>query len=479
MKLLYGGFGMKIVFLHYHLKTGGVATVIRQQAEALKDHCDGLILAGEVPEDDYPFPTVEIPGLGYESEDRPPEPPEKTAHAVLDAIFDRWKDGCDVLHAHNATLAKNNTLLRVLKILQERGIRLLVQIHDFAEDGRPAAFSREPYPRDCHYAAINSRDFGFLAEAGLEPEGLHLVPNMVDSPPELRPVPLSDNVLYPVRAIRRKNIGEAVLLSLFFRKGEKLAITRPPDSPADMESYEDWKAFCKTAGLAVVFEAGLHADFGDLMGSARHIVNTSITEGFGFSFLEPWLYGKGLRGRSLPDICADFMKNGVRLDRLYPKLPVPLDRNATESFVSKWTRAFQDVRRRFDLDPNPAPPVALDENGNGLADFGLLDEHMQRSVLARLIEDRKSLQELRRINPFLEEFGRDFANGNTIVENKKAILENYNRDNCRKLLLDVYAKVCEIRVGHRIDKHVLLRNFLVPARFSLLKWVPYERQGHE
>ncbi len=470
---------MKVVFLHYHLKTGGVSTVVRQQVEALKNDCEVLILAGDLPEDDYPFPAVEIPGLGYRTEGRPPEAPEKTASAVLDAVHGRWKDGCDVLHAHNATLAKNDTLLRVLEILRERGIRLLMQIHDFAEDGRPAAFSWEPYLRDCHYAAINSRDFRFLAEAGLKPEGLHLVPNMVDMPPELRPVPASDNVLYPVRAIRRKNIGEAILLSLFFQKGEKLAITRPPDSSADMESYEDWKAFAKQAGLGVVFEAGMRDDFTNLVGSARYIVNTSITEGFGFSFLEPWLYGKGLRGRSLPDICSDFEKNGVRLDRLYPKLPVPLDRNATKEFVSKWTKAFRDVRRRFDLDLKPAPPVATDANGSGLADFGLLDEHLQRSALARLIEDRKNMEELRRINPFLEEFGRDFGTDDLVLENKKAVLENYNEDKYRRLLLDVYAKVCEIKVGHGIDKRVLLERFLVPEQFSLLKWMPYERQRHE
>jgi hypothetical protein len=167
------------------------------------------------------------------------------------------------------------------------------------------------------------------------------------------------------------------------------------------------------------------------------------------------------------------------LDRLYPKLPVPLDRNGTKAFVSKWTKAFRDACRRFDLDLKPAPPVATDENGRGLADFGLLDEHLQRSVLARLIEDRKSMEELRRINPFLEDFGRDFATDDLVLENKKAVLENYNEDKYRRLLLDVYAKVSETKVGHGIDKRVLLERFLVPEQFSLLKWVPYERQGHE
>jgi hypothetical protein len=34
--------------------------------------------------------------------------------------------------------------------------------------------------------------------------------------------------LYPVRAIRRKNIGEALLASLFIPKGRTVAVTLPP-----------------------------------------------------------------------------------------------------------------------------------------------------------------------------------------------------------------------------------------------------------
>ena len=315
---------MKIAFLHYHLKTGGVTTVIRQQAEAVEGRCDRLVLAGKVPEREYPFPVVEIPGLDYHSESRPQQAPEKTADEVMDAMSGRWKDGCDVLHVHNATLVKNKTLLTVLEMLQKRGVKLLIQTHDFAEDGRPLAYSDQEYPRDCHYAAINSRDLGFLLDAGLKPEGLHLVSNMVDAPPALPPVPLSNRVLYPVRAIRRKNIGEALLMSLFFRDGEELAVTRPPSSPADQPSYRGWKDFVREQGLSVRFEAGVGEDFRRLMGSARYILNTSVTEGFGFCFMEAWLFGKWLWGRLLPDICSDFMEKGVRLNHLYSTLSVRL-----------------------------------------------------------------------------------------------------------------------------------------------------------
>jgi len=35
---------MKIAFLHYHLKTGGVTTVLKRQVSALQGRCEVLVL---------------------------------------------------------------------------------------------------------------------------------------------------------------------------------------------------------------------------------------------------------------------------------------------------------------------------------------------------------------------------------------------------------------------------------------------------
>jgi hypothetical protein len=56
---------MKIAIIHYHLKTGGVTTVVRQQAEALCENCQCLVLAGTLLEADFPVQTIEIPALNY------------------------------------------------------------------------------------------------------------------------------------------------------------------------------------------------------------------------------------------------------------------------------------------------------------------------------------------------------------------------------------------------------------------------------
>ena len=84
-------------------------------------------------------------------------------------------------------------------------------------------------------------------------EGLHLLPNRVQALTQDEGLPKrrSRQVLYPIRAIRRKNIGEAILVSLFFRQGDRLAVTLPPNSPADQEGYATWKAFVQEYHLPV------------------------------------------------------------------------------------------------------------------------------------------------------------------------------------------------------------------------------------
>ena len=37
---------MRIAFVHYHLKTGGVTTVIKRQVDAIQNTCDVLTITG-------------------------------------------------------------------------------------------------------------------------------------------------------------------------------------------------------------------------------------------------------------------------------------------------------------------------------------------------------------------------------------------------------------------------------------------------
>jgi hypothetical protein len=464
---------LKIAFLHYHLKTGGVTTVLKQQIEAVRNECEILVFCGSGPSADFPAKTVQIPALDYTRPDRKPYDPEAVAESISAALRKKFGGKCDVLHVHNPLLAKNKQFLKILRALQKRKIELFLQVHDFAEDGRPQAYFHEAYPADCHYGVINSRDYHILRKAGLKTKGLHLIANMVNPIPSKPEVSNLDNfVLYPIRVIRRKNIGEALLLSRFFRGDEKLVFTLPPNSPLDIESYRNWKSFVKERQLKVAFDAGLEKDFRTLVHSAKFLITTSITEGFGFSFLEPWVYDKLIWGRKLSPVCIDFERKGIRLGHLYDHLWVPLDWVDRNKLYAQWSSCIQTTGRFFNF-PISNERIAKSferVSQNGRIDFGLLHEGFQKQIISRLLSGQEPAERLRKMNPFLSFPGEVPRKAELIELNKKAVLNNYNRDSYRCRLLEIYDSVSRHRVRHRIDKTILLSEFLDLNEFSLLKW---------
>jgi len=468
---------MKVVFIHYHLQTGGVTTVIRQQLAALPDHWPTLVLTGNLPQTPFPDRFAHIPELGYSSRNQGRYEPDTVAQSILRAIHSRFGGSCDLIHVHNPTLAKNTQYLRLLKSLQQKGANLLLQIHDFAEDGRPQAYFVEQYPADCHYTVINRRDYDILLNAGLNTKGLHLLANTVDQhrPPPPPAEPRESMTLYPVRAIRRKNIGEAILLSLFLKNDGTLSITLPPHSPADISSYHSWKAFVKDQDLKVGFDRGLVNDFQTNVMAADSLITTSITEGFGFSYLEPWLFGKLLWGRKLPDIACDFEDNGIQLHHLYTRLLIPVDCIGLDQFRTKWTHWVQHACQLFNYSvDNTRIRHAFDLcTRNGNIDFGLLDEGSQKKVIADLVRGRKTPDMLMQLNPFLANPGEVSDPDSLIRHNRAAIERSYNQKRYGRKLLEVYDRTANTAVRQRIDKNVLVSAFLDLERFSLLKWSDY------
>lgn len=478
---------MKIAFAHYHLKTCGVTTVLKQQIEAVKNDCEILVLTGELPDSPFPADIKHIPGLAYYGRSSQKTfNPKKVAELIIKAIHSKWEQGCDILHIHNPLLAKNKIFLKILHELQKRGIRLFLQIHDFAEDGRPLSyFDEDEYVPDCHYGVINSRDYDILLKAGLKKKGLHKIFNTI-KPFELTPPPFPSRggirrgvttnfVLYPIRAIRRKNIGEAILLSLFFKNHEALFITQPPNSRIDIISHNGWKDFVKENRLNIMFEAGLKYDFKQLVLSANFLITTSITEGFGFSFLEPWTAKKILCGRKLPDICCDFKQNGINLDHLYTKLLVPVKWINKKDLYEKWMVSVLKTCSLFNykIDNKNIETgfSAITKNNN--IDFGLLDEAFQKQIISCVLSDKKNANRLRSLNPYLSYIGAIKNQEDLIQNNMKVVLSNYNNTIYKKKLFEIYSNVCKNSVIQRIDKKILLSEFLNLQKFSLLKWGDY------
>lgn len=472
----------KIVFIHFHFRTGGVTTVVKQQVEAVKNQCDILVLSGEFRDLSFPVPTLHIPGLGYY--DGPSKnhfyDPQQVAESVIEAIHSRFNGKCDIIHVHNPLISKNVIFIEILNRLKKEGNNLFLQVHDFAEDGRPTVyFYDSKYISNCHYGAVNLRDYQFLLDSGLTKQGLHLIPNQVNvfnfNKHKDKVYYDRQIVLYPVRARRRKNIGEAILLSLFFKNDEALCITLPPESSDDIESYIGWKKFVKTNDLPVEFDKGLQNDFEKLLFSAKILVTTSITEGFGFSFLEPWMAGKFLYGRKLENICLDFEKNGLDFNNLYTKFYVPLEWIEKEIFFERWRACVLKNCETYNYNLNKKDIAAFFKKitENECIDFGLLDESFQKNVISVVLNCDSKKERLVELNPKIL-IPEDLSDKNELIKNNMNVLtEKYSKAVYRKRLIDIYSKVAKNKVSHEIDKKILLSGFFNLEEFSLLKWGKY------
>ena len=466
---------MKIALLHYHLKTGGVTSVLKRQVSALQGECEILVLTGDRADTELPCPVMEIPGLGYDQPDISPPSPETTAERILKALSHMWPGGCDVLHIHNPTLAKSQHLIRCIRQLQVSGMTLFLQIHDFAEDGRPGAYTQEAYPADCHYGVINTRDRRILLEAGLTPSGVHLIPNAIYPLPTSTGDGFGGLALYPVRAIRRKNIGEAVLLSLYMKPGRYIGVTQPPNSRQDMGSYLDWRAYVKKKGLKLRFDLGQRHDFSKLAGGASFMITTSITEGFGFSFLEPWTAGKALQGRRLGSICADFEENGLCLASLYDRLHVPLAWFDADEFFQTRQRAVMMAAEKlgYCAARDEMDRCAVSMARDGVVDFGLLHERHQRQVISHLLSNSKAKNYLISLNPRMGFPGPNDGISEMIENNRRVVATHYDSKTYQEKLLSIYHEVVDHPVRQHIDKQKLVAAFFDLERFSLLKWGAY------
>lgn len=483
---------MKVAIVHYHLRTGGVTRVIRNALAALAGRgVECAVLAGEPPAE--PSPEWEcvtvLDGLGYETAPISGSAPrfadrlEMAATGALGGAPDLW-------HIHNHSLGKNRFLPLAVGELARRGRRMLLHVHDFAEDGRPETFlfllegvgggdpgrlAERLYPcaPHVHYGALNGRDHRFLADAGVPPAQLHLLPNAVglDEPHGGR-ARADDGgsrlFIYPTRAIRRKNLGEFLLWAAL-AEGDRFAVTRAPVNPAARPVYDRWVAFAAENGLPVDFDIAATTDvpFAALLQRATALVTTSVAEGFGLGFLEPWLVGRPLVGRDLPEITEQISSAGVDLSGLYGRLDVPLEWVGGDALRKRVAAAYGAHLAAYGRSPAP------DDVGRALAamcrrdtvDFGCLDEPFQRQVITILREDRAARDRIRPLRP-----GAAADPSETVRRNAEVVGREFSLARYGERLVSIYEAVlaCEPSAPESLSAKTLLDHFLDPARFNLL-----------
>ena len=490
---------MRICIVHYHLQTGGVTRVIQHACAALLARGERVVvLSGEPPQSPLP-PGAEIavlPQLAYD-ERRAPETPDRLAAAMEAAAAEKLKCPPDLWHVHNHSLGKNTALPGALLRLARNGHRLLLQPHDFAEDGRPALYARlrqqladgdigrlsallYPLAPQVHYATLNRRDHEFLAAAGVTATQLHPLPNAVsvgDPPADGssaaahapgRGMARERLWLYPTRAIRRKNLGELLLWAALAGSQDRFAATQAPQNPQERPIYQRWVALAGELDLPVRFAVGAgDLDFRSLIAGSHALVTTSVAEGFGLAFLEPWLLGRPLVGRDLPEITADFIDAGVRLPGLYTRLEVPLAWLDTARLHAAFTtaaerRAAAYGRPTADSAERAWQSVVRDAH----IDFGRLDEPAQEQVIRRLRAEQTARSELR------PQALASPATPALMAANRAVIANEYSVAGFGARLAAIYAEVAAATASAtfaRARGEALLDRFLAPERLCLLR----------
>ena len=538
---------MKIAILHYHLNRGGVSRVIQNHIDSilatqsnevtvnaiailyggrkatwpdsLTTDEQGFDLNNTVPGPPIRLHEVVIPELDYDQAQ--PVPPsrditfatETLTHQIESALIRiGFEPSETLLHVHNPNLGKNAALPIAIATLAKRFHRILIQVHDFAEDFRPANYRHIqqhtcagdldrvpdtifPQASNIHYAVLNHRDFTVLKIAGISVDQLHLLPNPVLE--EISPGSMFDPdqvkdfarrtlgiarkhqlLVYPVRAIGRKNLGEALLWSTLQSDRIHIGITLAPMNPTELSRYEHWKSTAKELDLPIRFElAKSDLDFSQILAAADAILTTSVAEGFGMVYLEPWLAGRTLLGRNLPEITADFREDGIEYPWLYQSLLVPVDWIDIARFREKWLAATKQTQIAFGR--------TIDEIYNknefqrllteGLLDFALLDVESQTQIIRKLVAKTQAVELLLDINPIirLSIASLEKDNSKLIARNAGLVSEHYSTRAIGSRLRSIYHQLLASNADGIVSVlphgQQILNQVLTPARMQLVR----------
>ena len=525
---------MNLAVIHYHLNRGGVTRVIENQIRALDAVLDpgdpwrvsifyggrrrGWIEKVERELHSIHLTLVEVPGLEYDTPAAGPPAvgsPDLSDSLRLAFEHNGFGPGETVVHVHNHALGKNRALPTAVARLAEAGFCVLLQVHDFAEDFRPENYrrlvgdkndkntlgkgtdaGRYPQADDIYYATLNSRDQGILAAAGVEPRRLRLLPNPVPSLKGLpdrgtarrrlqqrRDVADTDRFLfYPVRCIRRKNIGEALLYSALAPAATVVGLALPPLNPAEIPIYTAWKDCARRLELPCRFEVGGPdgLSFEENLAAADAIITTSVAEGFGMVFLESWLAGRPLIGRDLPEISGDFRRAGLRFDWMEASLKIPLDWIGADRFRATFLSTYRQVLEAYGRDEPSDLDEAIDfKTSGGMVDFADLDEPLQQTVIQRVVQSQRHRATLLEANRWLQR-ALDIdteAAAEVINENAQAIRVGYGLKTSGQSLLALYNRAHASRPDVHANVHcqalpntaAILDRFLDPRRFRLIR----------
>ena len=356
---------MRVNIVHHHLNPGGVTRVIDSQIKALQAYYPDIsirLILGEV-DDRKKWENIGIEVLTntdldylYDSDNINKQYITELYNGIMQFFKNNLKKN-DILHTHNLNLGKNPVFTYAIAKLAGEGHYVINHAHDFAED-RPVNYEfleriissylgeevkQIMYPDLPNYTfgVLNSSDYERLRNFNIDEKRITLLYNPVALKDEkdipdykssraeiLQQLALSPDkkiITYPVRVIRRKNIGEYILLAVLFSDTAEWLVTQPPKNPNEIKEYHKWVSFCEENNINIHFEVGNKVNFEKLLVASDSCCTTSTQEGFGMAYLEPWLLNTPVIGRDIPYVTRDIKNAGVKFPLLYNKFTIEFE----------------------------------------------------------------------------------------------------------------------------------------------------------
>jgi hypothetical protein len=344
---------MKILFLHYAFKSDGVTRCVLNNISGLKKLSKNIsfVLAGNCFAPSIPS-DIEKRYIDWNSSD------------IVSQIREITRD-VDVIMIENPTVGIFPKATLAFKEYSEKNKdkKILYRIHDLIDD-RPHLFENfrktfdnfdDIYPssNNVSFLTLTSFDKRRLIKKGLN--NVRVLPNSIvisdldinhEKSLGLRTLfekkgivkPGEKILAYPVRIERRKNIEEAMLLTKILNEGEenyRLIITIPFDEDYKKEleiladKYQIPCSFGK-ASKYISFDKKDEFTIADFYSTSDLVISTSVREGFGFVFVEPWLAGTPIIGRAISSVIEDFQTNRIDLSYFYGNNLLPVSNDSKE-----------------------------------------------------------------------------------------------------------------------------------------------------
>lgn len=503
--------------IHYHLRPGGVTTVIDRYAHAFNSIHKGRGIALTIASvtgcdrvvcDNHKI--IPVPECDYSTFSLPSDVSHLENHLsiTLGKFLSEFTDVSVAVIGHNLTLGRNIALSGAFRQLAlEFGsdrYRFFSMIHDFAEEGRQAQMKqiidlenaglpvrKKLYAigAPVHFVVPGSRDELFLRERGFPISHLRN-PVETDDTTEcvdkenilgrlqkcalskkLRIDTTSKICYYPSRFIVRKNYLEAIALVCLGLNGTLLG-GYCGKSEIDLVRYKKVLELIQKYKLSVLLNTPdllteITEEKSDPVSLAFKIsdmvISTSIAEGFGYSYYDCWRFDKPIIARK-PLGYSEIECIEQRI--LYPFLPLPVEWVPMKDLERKYSAAYYKCFQE-------ELPWKIDETvcREGYVDFGALDESTQLQCLEKILENAVMMREWKKILEDTSSVWPGLANllkesQTSVLHHKQAVKNTFNRS---KFLHDF--KICFSQIPENnegIDPMEIQKYFQTGKNFRLL-----------